>query len=40
MFQEYLKFQLQLEKILIRFDGFIAIGCVIKGETPHFEFNL
>ena len=21
-----------------RFDGFIALGCVIKGETPHFNF--
>jgi len=20
------------------FDGFIALGCVIKGQTPHFEF--
>ena len=19
------------------FDGFIALGCVIKGQTPHFE---
>ena len=21
-----------------KFDGFIALGCVIKGKTPHFEF--
>ena len=21
-----------------KFDGFIALGCVIKGETPHFNF--
>ena len=21
-----------------KFDGFIAIGCVIKGQTPHFDF--
>jgi len=20
------------------FDGFVALGCVIKGKTPHFEF--
>ena len=21
-----------------RFDSFIVLGCVIKGETPHFDF--
>ena len=21
-----------------KFDGFIALGCVIKGQTPHFNF--
>ena len=21
-----------------KFDGFIALGCVIKGKTPHFDF--
>mgnify|MGYP006092273995 CR=1 FL=1 len=21
-----------------KFDGFISLGCVIKGETPHFDF--
>ena len=21
-----------------KFDAFIALGCVIKGETPHFDF--
>ena len=22
-----------------KFSGFIALGCVIKGKTPHFNFN-
>ena len=27
-----------ITKNLKKFDAFIALGCVIKGETPHFEF--
>ena len=27
-----------ISKNLQRFDGFIALGCVIKGQTPHFDF--
>ena len=27
-----------ISKNLNKFDGFIALGCVIKGQTPHFEF--
>ena len=27
-----------ISKYLKKFDGFIALGCVIKGQTPHFEF--
>jgi 6,7-dimethyl-8-ribityllumazine synthase len=27
-----------ISKNLKFFDGFIALGCVIKGETPHFDF--
>ena len=27
-----------ISKNLKHFDGFIALGCVIKGQTPHFEF--
>tara|TARA_B100001115_G_C15549617_1_gene261602 strand:- start:96 stop:521 length:426 start_codon:yes stop_codon:yes gene_type:complete len=26
-----------IKKNLKKFDAFIALGCVIKGETPHFE---
>ncbi len=27
-----------ISRNLRRFDGFIVLGCVIKGETPHFDF--
>jgi len=27
-----------IRKNIKRYDGFIALGCVIKGETPHFDF--
>ena len=27
-----------ISKNLRKFDGFIALGCVIKGKTPHFDF--
>jgi|TARA_X000001036_G_C20446630_1_gene711556 6,7-dimethyl-8-ribityllumazine synthase len=26
-----------IRKNIRKFDGFIAIGCVIKGQTPHFD---
>ena len=26
-----------VRKNIKKFDGFIALGCVIKGETPHFD---
>ena len=25
-------------KNIAKFEGFIALGCIIKGETPHFNF--
>ena len=27
-----------LIKYINKFDGFVVLGCVIKGETPHFDF--
>ena len=26
-----------IKKNLKKYDGFVALGCVIKGETPHFD---
>ena len=27
-----------ISKNMRKFDGFLALGCVIKGQTPHFDF--
>ena len=27
-----------ISKNIKKFNGFIALGCVIKGKTPHFDF--
>jgi 6,7-dimethyl-8-ribityllumazine synthase len=28
---------ISIRRNIKKFDGFIALGCVIKGETPHFD---
>ena len=27
-----------ISKNIKKYNGFVALGCVIKGETPHFDF--
>ena len=27
-----------ISKLIKKYDGFIAVGCIIKGETPNFDF--
>ena len=27
-----------ISKNVKKYDGFVALGCVIKGQTPHFDF--
>ena len=27
-----------INSYLKKYDGFVALGCVIKGQTPHFDF--
>ena len=32
-----LEIPITVSKYIKRYDGFIALGCVIKGEAPHFD---
>mgnify|MGYP001160934339 CR=1 FL=1 len=27
-----------IRKLITKYDAFVALGCVIKGQTPHFNF--
>ena len=29
---------LAIKKNIKKYDGFVALGCVVKGKTPHFDF--
>jgi 6,7-dimethyl-8-ribityllumazine synthase len=32
-----LEIPIAIRKNIKKFDGFVALGCVIKGQTPHFD---
>ena len=38
MCQVFSEIPVTIAKNINRYDGFIALGCVIKGKTPHFDF--
>ena len=31
-------FEIPISKNINKYDAFLALGCVIKGKTPHFDF--
>ena len=37
MFPEFFEIPLAIRKNISKFDAFVALGCVIKGKTPHFD---